>query len=44
MEPRLLESSGIKHILKVNGIPSNFPYDQNKFTEKIIHFDDTPEF
>jgi len=28
----------------VNGIPSNFPYDKDRFKEKVISFDDDPHF
>ena len=44
MEPRKLEKVGIRQVLKVNGIPSNFPYDPMRVTEKVMSFDDSPEF
>ena len=44
MVPKKLEAAGIRQVLKVNGIPSNFPYDKNKITEKVISFDDNPTF
>ncbi len=44
MEPRKLELAGIRQVLKVNGIPSNFPYDTKRVTEKVMSFDDSPEF
>ena len=44
MEPRKLDKMGIRQILKVNGIPSNFPYDPKRVTEKVMSFDDSPDF
>lgn len=44
MVPSKLQAAGITQILKVNGIPSNYPYDKTRFTEKLIAFDDTTDF
>ncbi len=44
MEPHKLANFQIRHILKVNGIPSHFPYDKDKITEKIVSFDDKSDF
>ncbi len=44
MEPRKLELAGIRQVLKVNGIPSHFPFDPKRVTEKVMAFDDSPDF
>jgi hypothetical protein len=41
--PRM-KSEGIAQILKVNGIPTLFPYGKLEITEKVIDFDDTVDF
>ena len=37
-----LAEAGITQVLKVNGIPSNFPY--KNCTEKVIAFEDSASF
>ena len=44
MEPNKLTKFEISQVLKVNGIPSHFPYDKDKITEKIVSFDDKSDF